>query len=335
MAMTQSLTRVGIIGAGTMGRAYAQTLRNTDLRYRAEVVAICDQDLSRAQDLAGSSAKAYDDVARCLAEAELDWVYQATPDHAHREPFLACMAAGVPTLVEKPLATNLEDAIAMAEAADAAQVWAEVNFSNRVNPAFVAAKAAIDQGQVGRPQGIYARLSNVFTYPKNNLTWAANSSVAWFLIAHTGDLAAWLTGWQATSVLAHGSKGRLSSLGVDTWDLIQALVTYADGTAAVFEASWVLPESMPTIVDFEFLVHGDAGQIAVDTTRQNITVAGSNKLSYPGTMGWTQRQISGCLDRSIEPVKAGGLGSGVANTALLVALHNSLRSGQPEPVRAA
>jgi predicted dehydrogenase len=316
-----------------MGQVYARVLRQTDLRFRAEVVAVCDQDLARARDLAGTDARAYDDVDRMLAAERLDWVYQATPDHAHREPFLALMAAGVPTLVEKPLATTWDDAWAMAEAARRAGVPAQVNFTNRINPAFQAAKSALERGQAGRLLGVYARLSNVFTYPKNNLSWAARSSAAWFLIAHTADLAQWLTGWRATSVLARGVKGRLAGLGVDTWDLIQALVTYEDGGSALLEASWTLPESMPTIVDFEFVVHGDNGQIVVDTTRQMVTVAGPEKYAYPGTLGWTQRQISDNLDRLSEPVRPDALADGLANTALLVALHDSLRSGRPEPVR--
>ncbi|MDR1387973.1 MAG: Gfo/Idh/MocA family oxidoreductase [Propionibacteriaceae bacterium] len=331
--MTRSLVRVGVIGAGNMGQAYTRVLRQSDLRFRAEVVAVCDQDLARARQLAGPQAGAWDDVAQMLAEQELDWVYQATPDHAHKEPFLALMAAGVPTLVEKPLATTLEDALAMSEAASRAGVQAQVNFTNRINPAFVQAKAAVEAGQVGRPLGVYARLSNVFTYPKENLSWAARSSVAWFLISHTADLAAWLTGWRATSVLAHGVKGKLAQLGVDTWDLIQALVTYEDGGSALLEASWTLPASMPSIVDFEFVVHGDDGQIAVDTTRQMVTVAGPAKYAYPGTLGWTQRQISDSLDRLEAPAGGDPLGDGLANTALLVALHDSLRSGRPEPVR--
>lgn len=331
--MTIHPLRVGIIGAGTMGRAYAEALRTTDLRFRAELVAVCDQDHARARALAGASARAYSDVTSMLADERLDWVYQATPDSRHLAPFVACMNAGVPCLVEKPLATTVADARAMAAAARAAGVHAEVNFSNHVNPAFIAAKDAIDSGKVGRPLSVYARLSNVFTYPLDNLTWAAESSVGWFLISHIADLATWLTGWTAASVLAHGSKGRLASLGVDTYDLIQCLVTYTDGTSALLEASWVLPESMPSIVDLECVVHGDRGQLSVDTTRQMVTVAAEDSYTYPATQGWSQLRISGCLDRLDQPVDAEPLRDGVANTAFLVALHRSLESGRIEAVR--
>jgi predicted dehydrogenase len=331
--MITALTRVGIIGAGTMGAGLAALIRTTDLRFRAVVVAVCDADVARARQLAGADARPYASVQEMLTHEQLDWVYQATPDPYHRDPFIACMQAKVPTLVEKPLATSIEDACAMAEAAQRAGVVAEVNFSNRVNPAFVAARAAIERGDVGDPLSVYARLSNVFTYPKNNLAWAGNSSVAWFLISHTADLAAWLTGWTAESVLARGSKGRLAALGVDTWDVIQALVTYRDGRSALLEASWVLPESMPTIVDFEFVLHGDEGQIQVDTTRQSVTVAGAERYAYPGTLGWSQKRISQCLDHLEQPADPDSLRAGIANTALIVALHRSLQSGQVEPVR--
>ena len=325
--------RIAIIGAGTMGRAYAHALRDTDLRFRADLVAVCDSDPVRAAALAGADAHPYTDVASMLANESLDWVYQATPDHTHLEPFVACMDHRVPCLVEKPLATSVADARAMAAAAREAGVHAEVNFSNHVNPAFVAAKAALAEGKVGRPIGLYARLSNVFTYPLGNLAWAANSSVGWFLISHIADLAAWLTGWKAASVLARGTKGRLASMGVDTYDLIQCLVTYQDGTSAILEASWVLPESMPSVVDLEFVIHGDRGQLIIDTTRQLVTLASEDSYTYPATQGWAQQRISDCLDRLSEPVAAHPLRDGIANTALLVALHKSLATGQIEAIR--
>ncbi|MCL2802762.1 MAG: Gfo/Idh/MocA family oxidoreductase [Micrococcales bacterium] len=332
--MNQHKTQVAIIGAGIMGEFYAGTLRQSNLRFRTDLVAVCDIDASRAAAVAGDEATAYTDVSQMLANETLDWVYLATPDFAHREPFEACMAAGVPCLVEKPLATTLEDARAMQAAAQRAGVQVEVNFSNHINPAYAAAKTAIEAGEIGQPLGVYARLSNVFTYPLNNLSWAQKSSVAWFLISHTADLAAWLTDWQATSVLARGSKGRLAALGLDTYDLIQCLVTYSGGRSAIFEASWTLPESMPSLVDMAYVIHGDAGQIAIDTTRQMVTVAGPGGYVYPGTLDWDQQCITDCLERLDQPTPAEPLAEGLANTALVVALHRSLQSGQVETIEA-
>jgi len=52
-----------------------------------------------------------------LETVKPDMAYVATPDHAHRGPFVEVVSRGVPCLVEKPLATTIEDALAMIAAA--------------------------------------------------------------------------------------------------------------------------------------------------------------------------------------------------------------------------
>ncbi|MDR2382041.1 MAG: Gfo/Idh/MocA family oxidoreductase, partial [Bifidobacteriaceae bacterium] len=95
---------IGIVGAGNMGKVYSQVISETGLRFRAKVAAVCDTAAERAQQLAGPDAASYDNLEAMLDSEKLDLVYLATPDHLHRKPFEAIMAAGVPCLVEKPLA---------------------------------------------------------------------------------------------------------------------------------------------------------------------------------------------------------------------------------------
>ena len=326
------LIKLGIIGAGTMGGVYAKAIAGTDLKYRTKVQAVCDVDLGRARELARSEAVAYSSVEKMLQEESLDCVYLATPDPVHRTAFEQCMEAKVACLVEKPLATNLDDARAMRAAAQSAGVYAEVNFTNHFNPPLLQAKAAVDSGVLGPIVGLFSRLSNVISVPRDMLSWAGESTVAWFLLSHTGELATWLTGWQPVSVLARGSKGKLQAAGVDTWDLIQTMITFDSGKTALFENSWVLPESMPSLVQFDYVIHGELGQFSVDVSNQMVTSAGSNGYLFPGTLDWTQSRISAFLDALAGPLPADGLANGVIITALLEATHRSLLTGQVEPI---
>jgi predicted dehydrogenase len=334
--MNARLDRVGIVGAGNLGIATAKVISGTDLRFRAEVVAVADTDLDRARRLAGDRGRAYASTQEMCAKEDLDWVYLATPDPYHRDPFIELMAAGVPTLVEKPFATTLEDAVAMREAAQTAGVVTEVNFANHTNPAFVAARRAIDSGQVGNPLAMYARLSNKAWYPLNNLYWAGDSSSAWFLLSHVNDLACWLTGWRAETVLGRASKGKLASQGADTYDVIQSLVTYADGNSGIYESSWVRPDSSPSIVDFEYMIYGDEGEMQVSTTKQMVTLAGKDGFTYPGTLDWSQTSLDWWLDQLEAGPRPGHevLADGLHNTAILVALHKSIESRAIERVEA-
>jgi predicted dehydrogenase len=255
------------------------------------------------------------------------------PDHLHREPFLEVVAARVPVLVEKPLATTVEDADALRAAARAAGVRAEVNFSNRWNPAFQRVAEAIERGSLGELIGANARLSNVIDYPLEHLSWASRTTSGWFLLSHVFDLVHWLTGAHAVEVTATGRSGRLAAAGIDAPDLIHSLIRYDTELSGIYESAWVLPRSLPSPVDFKLELVGTEGAAYVDTHEQTVRIASAHALAYPGTLDWTQARFSAFLD-SLEEQPGwtdGMLDDGVENVATLVALHTALK--RREPVR--
>ncbi|HMQ30778.1 MAG TPA: Gfo/Idh/MocA family oxidoreductase, partial [Chloroflexaceae bacterium] len=122
-----------LVGAGVFGERHAQAYSR---HHAAELVAVCDLDLPRAEGVAARYGARYatDDLARVLADPAVRAVSVATPDHAHREVAVACARAGKGLLVEKPLATTVEDAETIVAAARAAGVTLMVDFHNRVSP---------------------------------------------------------------------------------------------------------------------------------------------------------------------------------------------------------
>lgn len=318
-----------IVGAGVMGGAYARAIAAGSLRFRARVSAVCDLDRAAAEQLAAAcGAEAFDALDAALATRP-DVAYVAVPDHLHREPFVRCMDHGVPTLVEKPLATTVADAEAMRAAAAAAGVVAEVNFSNRFNPALVRVKQALDSGDLGPVAGVSARLSNVIDYPLDHLSWASRTTSGWFLLSHVFDLVSWLTGASAVELTAAGHQGRLAAAGVGAPDVIHSLVRYDAGFSGIFESAWVLPGSLPSGVDFGVQVIGESGVASVDLHEQSVRVATAAKLTYPSTLDWTDTRMAAFLDRvEAGPAGADQLGDGVENTRMLVALHEALASGR-------
>jgi predicted dehydrogenase len=322
--------RAAVIGAGFMGTRYAQLFA----QHRGiELVAICDLDRGRAEEMAAATgAGAYADLEAMLDGERLDFVYVATPDPTHREPVIAAARRGLHILVEKPLATTMEDARAMLEAVERAGVKAEVNFSNRWNPPFVAAKRVIDAGEIGEVVSLNARLNSSIKTPQT-LPWAAQSTVAWFLHTHAFDLATWLTGRKVASVYASGVKKKLVGMGIDTYDAIHAVLRYEDGTDGIFEAAWILPEGMPTEVDFKYQVIGTEGALYMDTHDQMIHKVTAQKRTHEQTLRWSAARVEAFLDmieRDLPPQAS--LQAGVENTGILVALHRSLESGTVEMV---
>src|SRR5829696_7246574 len=101
--------RVGIVGAGAWSRAaHVPGFQSTP---GVHLVAICDADISRAQQVADEAgiSRAYASAATMLADEAVDIVSIVTPDDCHRADVELAIAAGVHILCEKPLATTSED----------------------------------------------------------------------------------------------------------------------------------------------------------------------------------------------------------------------------------
>lgn len=323
------MSKLVIIGCGVMGAAYADAVAGTNLRWRASIAGVCDTDPGAAGRLGGRvGAPVFADVPTMLDAVRPDAAYIAVPDHLHAEPFLACVEHGVPVLVEKPLATDPETAARMRAAAGAAGVYAECNFTNRSNPVFTRVKEAVDRGDVGDVIGVNARLSNAVRYPTSLLRWAAHTTSGWFLLSHVFDLASWLTGATATEVTATGIRRVLRDRGVDTYDLIHALVRYDRELSGLYESSWSLPDTLPSPVDFTFELLGSEGALYVDTSDQMIHLAGRDAYVHPAVNDWTEARLTQFLDRVDGADRpADPLGEAVDNTLLLVALHESIETG--------
>src|SRR4051794_27169281 len=139
--------RVGIVGAGIRGTMFAQALA---AHPAADAVAICDRDEAtreRARATLGLEVHA-DHTAMLDATPDLDAVIVATPDFAHRDAAVDAAARGLHLLVEKPLASTVEDAVAIDDAVEAAGVRCMVGFENRWNPRFVAARRIVADGEL-------------------------------------------------------------------------------------------------------------------------------------------------------------------------------------------
>jgi len=105
--------RVAIVGAGWMGTLRASALRIIE---GVEIVGVTDMDMERAAALSPSAEPAYEDVEQLMKNVEPDAVIVATSDRAHREPTVKALDGGAHVLVEKPMATTIEDCDAMVAA---------------------------------------------------------------------------------------------------------------------------------------------------------------------------------------------------------------------------
>src|SRR5258708_11506298 len=127
------MTRVAVIGAGSMGRNHARVYREIA---GAELVAVVDTFSDIAEQVARiSGSSPYTDVAKMLKEAQPEAVTVAVPTQAHYSAIKRALEAGCHVLVEKPIAATLEEAEELVILADHLHRVLMVGHIERFNPA--------------------------------------------------------------------------------------------------------------------------------------------------------------------------------------------------------
>lgn len=335
--------KFGVIGTGTFGSRHIQAY---DRHPQAELVGVLDLNREQAEaavaTFSSTPVPVFTDIDEFLAIEGLEAVSVATPDHLHTAPALAVAKAGKHLLVEKPLATTVEEARAIVDAAKESGVTLMVDFHNRVNPPFVDAYDAVRDGRVGDVQYVYARLSNTVAIAKG-IRWASSSSSLWFLASHMVDVAQWIIGQRIVKVTARASRGVLESKGIDTPDLFVIMAEFENGALGVFEHAWILPESNPSNTDLKFELLGSDGAVYLDTTHNRaIEIYTPDKASFPSVLAMpSSSRLTGFVLDSIAqfvdaaagraPVLATGE-EGLQVTAVLCAILDSIESGKPVQV---
>ncbi|MFA9446569.1 Gfo/Idh/MocA family protein [Egicoccus sp. AB-alg6-2] len=161
--------RWGILGTGGIARKMVAAVRARG----GEVVAVASGDAARARAFADEQnvASAYGRHHDLLARPEdVDVVYVATTNDRHHLDAMACVEAGVPVLVEKPFALDLERAEAVVAAARTAGTFVMEAMWMRFQPGFVEAERRVAAGQVGEPLLVQADFG-IAALPDTDRRW--------------------------------------------------------------------------------------------------------------------------------------------------------------------
>lgn len=239
-----------LVGAGIFGSFQAQAFSEMP---HAELVGICDLNIKRAQELADKFhiKEVYSDFETMLEKCDCDFVSIATPDHLHAPLTIAAANAGKHILVEKPFATTKEDLFAMREAINRSGVRVMCDLHNRSSQPFALAKAAIDDGSVGKVYNMYIRLNDNKSVATDMLSWSSKSSVLWFLGSHSLDILCYLCGSRPKTVYSLSRKGILKEMGIDTVDVYQTSIEFENGCIAQMENGWIIPNGNTALIDLK------------------------------------------------------------------------------------
>src|SRR5579872_2758378 len=222
--------RVGVIGVGVMGSNHARVFTGLP---GAELVAVADPDRKQAEFVARTLGCAAVATVDELLNLKIDAVTIAAPTHLHRDLALAAIARGVHVLVEKPIASNVEEGRAIVAAAERAGVTLMVGHVERFNPAVQAIKEAIRGEDI-----LSIAITRVGPFPPR----MSNVGVVIDLAVHDIDLIRWFTDSEIVEV-----QPQLSNAMAEREDIALLQFRTASGVLAHINTNWLTPFKARTV----------------------------------------------------------------------------------------
>jgi predicted dehydrogenase len=151
-----------VAGAGYIGQAHIGVARNSPT---VTLSAVVDPSPAAKAVAEAAGVPLYASLDELFAKDRPDGVVLATPNQLHVPHAMACIAAGVPMLLEKPIAQTVTEAEALVRAADEAQARILIGHHRAHSPIMAKAKQVVDSGVLGRLVAVMG--SATFLKPDN------------------------------------------------------------------------------------------------------------------------------------------------------------------------
>lgn len=244
-----SAVRIGLVGLGQMGRHHARILARLD---DVEFIGGADPAGDLHKSLSGHTLfQSLDD----LLDAGVDAVVLATPAEDHEKAACRLAHQEVHTLVEKPLASDLEGASAVRESFRDTGLVAAVGHVERFNPALQEMKRRLDERFLGDVFAVSTKRVGPFPLRINGVGVISDLAI------HDIDIVQWLIGPFASlkSQLAH-------RMGTNREDLVEAVGRLRDDTVVSMSVNWLTPSKQR-----EVTVLGERGALVADLLTSDLT----------------------------------------------------------------
>lgn len=240
---------IGIIGCGKIAqvRHIPEYAENPD----AKLWGYYDLNKKRAKELAGKyGGRVYDSYEELLRDKDIDAVSVCAANNAHAEITIAALNAGKHVLCEKPMAMDLSECEAMAEAAEKTGKFLMIGHNQRLAKAHAEAKKLIESGQIGRIITFKTNFAhggpetwsidpgkNVWFFDKTKAVMGAMADLG----IHKTDLIQFLTGSKICEVTAYmGTLDKKDGSGklVSVDDNAICIYKLENGAVGTMTASW-------------------------------------------------------------------------------------------------
>ena len=193
--------RLGLLGLGRIGAFHAETLAGLPA---VEELVLSDPVPALAEQAAGRLGARIAGSPGAVLASGVDGMVIAAPTGLHAELIELCVAAGLPTFCEKPVARDGDEAARLARRVADADVQVQIGYPRRFDPAFAAARAAVADGDLGVVHTV--RSTTLDPAPPPRAYLAASGGIFRDCAVHDFDAVRWVTGQEVTEVYAAGTN---------------------------------------------------------------------------------------------------------------------------------
>jgi predicted dehydrogenase len=235
------VAKVGIVGLGRWAQVLARAAAKST---KLEIVSAYSRSEEKRQAFTREfGIAAVPDLAAMLADRTLDGVILTVPNEQHLPLAVEVAKAGKHVYTEKPIASALEEGLAIADLETRYGVTVTVGHSARLMAGIQTIRAAIDRGELGRVAFMEANFSNERALELTPQTWRwyrqrAPGGPLSQLAIHQFDVLHYLGG-EIMEVSSMASK--LSPVGAEVDDQSMTLIKFADGKIGYVGACWTSP----------------------------------------------------------------------------------------------
>ena len=218
-----------ILGAGRIGQVHARAVAGTP---GARLVAIADPVPAAAQSVQAAYGCDIRTIDAIEASADVDAVVICTPTDTHADLIERFCKAGKAVFCEKPVDLSLARVAACLKVVESTKGTLMVGFNRRFDPDFMAVKAAIDAGRVGKVEMVTITSRDPGAPPAEYIT--RSGGIFRDMTIHDFDMARWLLGEEVESVYASASVLTDPQIGeLGDFDSANVILRTASGKQAV------------------------------------------------------------------------------------------------------
>jgi UDP-N-acetylglucosamine 3-dehydrogenase len=258
---------VAVIGTGQWGKNHARVYKELT---STELIAVCDVNPERAKAMAAQyGVKAYSDSAQMLKDKSIEAVNVCTWSTILAKEASKALNAGKHVLVEKPMATNTQQAQKLVKTAQENGLHLTVGFLMRFIPGLQIIRQSVENKKIG--ELVCATAKRVSQWPER----IGDVGVVKDTAIHDIDVMRFISNADPISVYA--KTGRMRILKFE--DYAHIMLTYKDGKSAFIESNWLTPYKTRSLT-----VTGSEAIMRLDYITQDLWIEQQKETVQPRNM---------------------------------------------------